>query len=451
MLPMGTRVTNPPEYTVQLVESDAPQDPQEAPQLANLTKAFAIQLTRIAPCDKVIFTVSTQDPDNLRAGKQVVFLRRLQEKVLGRFWEEIRKAHPKDAARLDSQLVLSAQNKQGNFFLPGFVSFELGRRPVTFLTDSEARALAIQQDLYARYKPEFIGAFSDRHEYKAPVVRIKTAGGESTYALFPAYVSTGTTGTVPVDPLIRKGTGTIRQLVPQSYEAESALENDNMVQWPDHVVPFVKSSIRLDGTLGSKWSGALVGRLNTPAKEGKTPLRIADLYLMNDPHRLYVAIDFLADTVSMQPPRNKSWGDYVKFIFDTNSDRVASDGDLQFAMSQGSRMLFCRRLKNLQPSGPLLPTRSSGRLGFAPSRATTVPHRIWEFAFDLNDIKSKPGQSFGMGVSIHAQHPALTVSVPAILGQNLPQFILGQPEKAPRDPQSRLPHKDTARVQQQSQ
>jgi hypothetical protein len=59
---------------------------------------------------------------------------------------------------------------------------------VTALTDQEALARAHCQDLYARFKAEFIDIFEGRPAFLAPVVRIKTREGERTRALFPPYV-----------------------------------------------------------------------------------------------------------------------------------------------------------------------------------------------------------------------------------------------------------------------
>lgn len=426
MLPVGTVVANSPEYATKIEEATTPPDPFLSRPLADSTKAFSVQITRVLPHHLINFTVSTVDADNLRAGKQSVYLSQIGERILLRFWDKLRTAHPDRFSELDTNLVLQAEAKQRSFFLPALVSFELGSRPVTFLTDSEKEALAIHADLYARFKSEFIDLFRGR-QYNAPVVRIKTVGGDSTYAIFPPYISTIMVAPLPMDSLIREGQASIRPPIPRRYDAELEVQGGQSFQRKSELVPFTKSPVRLDGAVGPEWSRALVGSLFSAKTEGKAQTHLADLDFLHDGRRLYIAVDFLASTSDGRPTRARPWGDYVKLIFDVNSDGVAGDGDLQFAMSQGSGVLFCRGLKGLQPSGPPMKIRSRGFMAFRASRRQPIPHRIWELSLDLADVKFKPGQRFGLGVSIHAEQDQMTLTVPKNLGDQLPEFVLQPP------------------------
>lgn len=103
--------------------------------------------------------------------------------------------------------------KEENLFTPAQLSYEKGRVTISSLTEEELLANAINQDLYAKYKKDFIDIYQGRPEFKAPVIRIKTTLGESTYAVFPPYVKTYVEMSVPIDEVKNAG-GTLALTVP---------------------------------------------------------------------------------------------------------------------------------------------------------------------------------------------------------------------------------------------
>ena len=108
--------------------------------------------------------------------------------------------------------------KRENFFNPGKYSYEKGRLPIRFITEREQFAAALNQDLYKRYKKEFIDVFKGRSKFKAPVLRIITSGGESTYAIMPPYVGTYIDFAVRVLELKEKGAIFVQPPIPSSYD-----------------------------------------------------------------------------------------------------------------------------------------------------------------------------------------------------------------------------------------
>jgi hypothetical protein len=87
------------------------------------------------------------------------------------------------------------------------------------LSESERLAQAINQDLYARYKKEFIDIYQGRPSFKVPVIRIKTSEGESTYASFPPYIPTCLEMVVSKKEVKQAGGALNLPIpVPQSYE-----------------------------------------------------------------------------------------------------------------------------------------------------------------------------------------------------------------------------------------
>lgn len=218
MLPLGTRVFADPEIGAELVEAELPPDPEVSPYTAALTRAFAVRIPRVTPEDSVKFQVHTTDPDNQRAAQQVVRIRFEKQKILRAFGERITEVHPEEAKRWNLDVLISENVKRENFFTPGFFSYEKGRLPVDFLTEEEQLAAAVNQELYSRYKSEFIDIYQNRPEFKAPVVRIKTSEGIRTYAIFPPYLKTKILGTVSMKTLRERGRVHVYPPVPESYD-----------------------------------------------------------------------------------------------------------------------------------------------------------------------------------------------------------------------------------------
>jgi hypothetical protein len=419
----GTRVRSQPQDGVEVQESDAPA---ASPATARVTKAFAVRVTRVRAGDSVSFTVYSDEPATVRAARQTLFLRRLEEGAFSRFLDAVAKEVP-DAAKLDRAARMSASRKDNSFFHPAVVAWANGERAVKFLSSAEINAQAIFQDLYSQYKRKFIQVFADGGQYAAPVVRIKTTTGVSTYASFPAFPGTYVSASFPINTLIREGQVEMAVPVPQYYEADTLAgetgDSDLVAAFSGHTIPFLQQPLTVDGRLDeAAWLGADEAILTTG--DSQTP--VARVLLMNDVRRLYVGIDALFDTKDTQPTAEAPWGDYVKMILDMNGDGLASTGDLECAITQQSRVLFCRKMKDVAADGPLLRIQSVGSIGFFASRALTAAHRTFEAAFSLDEFHLKPGGTVSLGFSIYSAE-ASTVAIPRQLSRPLLRVNLGQP------------------------
>jgi len=217
MLPLETKVLASPELGLTILESESPPDPQKYPEQSKFQKAFAVRIPRIAPEDTITFQVVTSNNDNRRAGRQMLRIREESQRVLLAFIDRLSKTYPNTIREWHKESVLNAQIKTESFFTPALLSYENGRRNMSLLNDAEQLANALNQDLYAKYKKQFIDVFQGRPEFKAPVVRIKTSQGDSTYALFPPYVSTYVEMTVSTQQLAKDGTMNLPVPVPKEY------------------------------------------------------------------------------------------------------------------------------------------------------------------------------------------------------------------------------------------
>jgi hypothetical protein len=219
LLPIETRVFSTPESGIKLEEVDSPPDPQMSPERARITTAFVVRIPRIAPKDKASFTVMTINNDNLRAAQQIIKIRQVIRSVLTDFYSRLSAKHPQEAANLDLEDVLSQRVKEENFFKPDKISYEKGRFQVEFMNHNETLAAAMNQDLYSKYKKEFLSVFQGGQQFKTPVLRIKTSEGSSTYAIFAPYVKTYVEFLVPTSEFKgAEGSIFVKPPVPKNYD-----------------------------------------------------------------------------------------------------------------------------------------------------------------------------------------------------------------------------------------
>lgn len=218
LLPIETNIFSEPELGITLHEVDSPPNPQKYPKYAKMMTAFLVKVPRVSAGDTISFTVATVNNDNLRAAKQVRKIRKPIKQVLTEFYSKLKVAHPGETKGVLVDDILRERMKRENFFNPDRYSYEKGRFYVNFFTESEKSAAAINQDLYARYKKDFIEVFKGRSKFKAPVLRIKTSGGEGTYAIMPPYVGTYVEFAVSISELKEKGMMTVQPPVPRSYD-----------------------------------------------------------------------------------------------------------------------------------------------------------------------------------------------------------------------------------------
>lgn len=218
MIPMGTKLFFDPEVAAQLIETETPPDPSVGLEAAALQKAFAVSIPRVAPNDTVSFELRTIDEDNLRAAKQVMKIRQEIYIILTKFGSRLKIQFPQIAEFWDTDLIFAARIREENFFLPGILSYERGREKIELLEFDHKLARAHLQDLYKSLKKEFIDLFKNRQRFKAPVIKVKTAKGESTFALMNPFVSTFVPIKASLKELKAKGFLYVTPPIPKSYD-----------------------------------------------------------------------------------------------------------------------------------------------------------------------------------------------------------------------------------------
>jgi len=218
MLPIETVIYSAPEIGATLHESDLPPDPAAGPAAAALQRAFAVVVSRVAPKDTVQFELRSLDADNQRAARQVIRITAEIASILAEFGTRLQAQYPELGSLWHTDLIVRARTKRDSFFKPSTLSYELGRFPISALSDDEQLADANCQDLYPRFKREFIDIFQGRPSFVAPVVKVKTAAGARTYATLPPFVNTYVDMAVSPSALQAGATVVLYPPVPESYE-----------------------------------------------------------------------------------------------------------------------------------------------------------------------------------------------------------------------------------------
>ena len=217
-LPLDTGIEASPELGISILETEAPPHPEFFPNLMSIQRAFVVSVPRVPARGKIQFRVRTTNPDNVKASQQIMRLRNKIAKVIHEFGGRVTESYPEVSSGWVFNDVFGARVKKENLFNPGKYSYENGSFAIRYLTEAEETADALQQDLYSRFKPEFIEVFAGGPRYKAPVIRIYTNNGEDTYAIFPPYIKTGIMTSFSVKELMEKGEVSIRAPVPENYE-----------------------------------------------------------------------------------------------------------------------------------------------------------------------------------------------------------------------------------------
>ena len=90
----GTRLYAEPDLDAKLVKSDRPPNPNHGRAAAALQRAFAVGFKFVPPRSRTQFEVRAEDPDNVRAARQIRFLRMKQESIIHQFGMRLKADHP---------------------------------------------------------------------------------------------------------------------------------------------------------------------------------------------------------------------------------------------------------------------------------------------------------------------------------------------------------------------
>lgn len=140
----------------------------------------------------------------------------------------------------------------------------------------------------------------------------------------------------------------------------------------------------------------------------------------NDHIRLYVLIDAIGDTGADPPVRFT--GDVIDVSFDHDENAVIDDRDLSYRLYDAAYNLGYQYYVAPGLLGPRAArTRSSVAAGFDCFVADSTrglggsvcnTHRVWEIAFDLEEIFAEPGSVARLGIEVESESPAFEERLP---------------------------------------
>lgn len=216
--PLDTLVVASPEIGAEIVPSNNPPDPTVLPLASEHIQAFAVRLPRVPAKKSIEFQVQTANDDNGRAAKQILRLREEIHGLLASFGDRILEEHPEFSEDWDLARIMQARAKQENLFEPGNFSYEEGTFPIEYVDEGDKLALAVLDDLTRKYKAGYSDIFQTGREYKAPVIRIRTADGERTYATLPPFIKAYVEMRVSASQLKERKPIAVQPPIPESYD-----------------------------------------------------------------------------------------------------------------------------------------------------------------------------------------------------------------------------------------
>jgi hypothetical protein len=163
------------------------------------------------------------------------------------------------------------------------------------------------------------------------------------------------------------------------------------------------------------------------------------IFVSNDAARLYMLLDVTGDTGNDPPWNAQSGGDYFWVSFDTNRDhKITPKVDLNYSFAPSTTQLRYQlylgpnRWTPLQPA-PILSSSAMGfgcffadhslSFGFPFPFLHCSAHRLYELAFDLNEIGAKPGGSAFVGVRVASKTPSFVDDTPAGFSGNFSDLV----------------------------
>lgn len=148
------------------------------------------------------------------------------------------------------------------------------------------------------------------------------------------------------------------------------------------------------------------------------------MHYINDDRYLYMLIDLIEDTGNDSPLDTEPWGDFFYITFDTETiAEIDANKDINYALYPGSFTLSLQYYLNQDEWTTLSTTQSKFAAGFGPSFNSSTPHRIWEFAFDLNEIHAQSDDTVYVGIRTYSQTPAFDNYLPDRFTQKFDNLI----------------------------
>lgn len=189
--PANTKIVAEPQYAISIDATNEIINPNFSPKLAEISTAFRLHIPRVSARSKIKFEVFSDNKGNIQAGKQLLKINEETSLILEEFGKNLKEKYSNESEYWKIEDIKSSRLKEINFFSPGKFSYEKGQFEVDFFSSKEIKASAVNQDIYKKYKKEFIEIFQNRPSFSAPVVNILKTNSNTTFiAIYPPYVKT---------------------------------------------------------------------------------------------------------------------------------------------------------------------------------------------------------------------------------------------------------------------
>jgi hypothetical protein len=247
---VGTEISADSYVGATLEKSTNLLNPNINPEKAKLQKAFSIFIPRIAAKDTISVLIFTTDTLNLRTAKHYVNLLHEVRKKLLRISEIIKEVNPKDAEKIDIELLMSIIKKEHSFFKPLNLNYEGGKESISFISKKESDASEYFQSLIKLYSVQLLRNLKITEEYQVPVVRIETTNGIVTSAKILPYIGQyAVFSDIPKDMYKKEGSYYFPLPIPESYMDIIKLDNpkdytqnfEAFIRKPDYNIPLKKN------------------------------------------------------------------------------------------------------------------------------------------------------------------------------------------------------------------
>jgi hypothetical protein len=162
---------------------------------------------------------------------------------------------------------------------------------------------------------------------------------------------------------------------------------------------------KIDGlATAEEWIGA-----------GRIDFDHCTIMVQNDASNMYLLLDVTADTTKDPPLTTPPWGDYFWLAFDVNLDgEITPTGatDYMYGCWPGTNDLGLSYFIGPGTWTAIGETKSVLGAGFGTTFNSRTPHRIWEFAISLPELKSGPKGLARLGVKTYSQNPSFDEEYP---------------------------------------
>ena len=148
------------------------------------------------------------------------------------------------------------------------------------------------------------------------------------------------------------------------------------------------------------------------------------MYYINDDRYLYILIDLVEDTGNDLPVEDAPYGDFFYITFDIEKNGIIdAEKDINYARYLDRYAMGLQYYLETDAWTGLYKTSSLFEVGFGPSFNSSTPHRIWEFAFSLDEIHAQLGDTIYVGVLTYSQTPPFDDFVPNNFTKNFSKLI----------------------------